>query len=143
MPTVIFIGRAGNRMEVDAPAGFSLLELMVTVAVAAVVLGLAAPNFRSFIQNNRLRAATLSDERPRKVRGGGDNRSAPLPRSPRIRIESVGAVPLAICFGIIVTGVYLVGLIIRRKPRVGALGIDSVIVLVVFAGSLLAYYHAR
>ncbi len=27
MPTVIFIGRDGNRMEVDAPAGFSLLDI--------------------------------------------------------------------------------------------------------------------
>jgi len=27
MATVIFIGRDGNRMEVDAPAGFSLLDI--------------------------------------------------------------------------------------------------------------------
>ena len=27
MPTVIFIGRDGNRLEVDAPAGFSLLDI--------------------------------------------------------------------------------------------------------------------
>ena len=52
-------------------------------------------------------------------------------------------VTLAIGFGILVTSVYLVGLIVRRKPRVGSLGLDSVIVLIVFAGSLFAYYAAR
>lgn len=52
-------------------------------------------------------------------------------------------VTLAISFGILVTAIYLVGLIIRRKPKVGALGLDSVMVLAVFAGSLVAYYAAR
>ena len=33
--------------------GFSLVELLVTLAVAAIVLGLAAPNMSSLIQNNR------------------------------------------------------------------------------------------
>ena len=50
---------------------------------------------------------------------------------------------LAICFGIVVTGVYLIGLIVRRKPRVGNLGIDSIFVLLAFSASLLAYYIAR
>lgn len=49
-------------------------------------------------------------------------------------------VMLAICFGIIVTTIYLVGLIVRRKARLGKLGIDSVLVLVVFAISLISYY---
>lgn len=49
---------AGDRGPTRRCAGFSLLELVVTVTVAAVVLALAAPNFRSFIQNNRVRAAT-------------------------------------------------------------------------------------
>lgn len=52
-------------------------------------------------------------------------------------------VTLAITFGILVTAVYLVGLIIRRKPRIGTLGFDSLIVLCVFASSLIAYYFAR
>lgn len=34
--------------------GFTLLELMVTVAVLAIVAGLAAPSFRNVIQSNRL-----------------------------------------------------------------------------------------
>jgi type IV fimbrial biogenesis protein FimT len=33
--------------------GFTLFELMVTVAVAALILSLGVPGFRSFIQNNR------------------------------------------------------------------------------------------
>ena len=52
-------------------------------------------------------------------------------------------VPLAITFGIFVTSVYLVGMIVRRKPRLGSLGIDSLIVLVAFLASLFAYYFAR
>jgi type IV fimbrial biogenesis protein FimT len=33
--------------------GFTLVELMITVAVASVVLALAVPNFRNAIQNNK------------------------------------------------------------------------------------------
>lgn len=36
--------------------GFTLIELMVTVSVLAIILGLAAPSFRDFILNNRLTA---------------------------------------------------------------------------------------
>ena len=52
-------------------------------------------------------------------------------------------VSLALSFGITVTAVYLVGLIVRRKPKVGVLGLDSVLVLVIFLASLLAYYIVR
>ena len=37
--------------------GFTLLELMVVLALAAVILGLGAPNFRDFQRNNRLTVA--------------------------------------------------------------------------------------
>jgi type IV fimbrial biogenesis protein FimT len=37
--------------------GFTLIELMVTVAVAATVLAVGVPSFRALIQNNRLTAA--------------------------------------------------------------------------------------
>lgn len=33
--------------------GFTLLELMITVALMAIILGLAVPSFRDLIQNNR------------------------------------------------------------------------------------------
>ncbi|UHD17899.1 GspH/FimT family pseudopilin [Thiocapsa bogorovii] len=37
----------------NACGGFTLLELMVTVAIAAIVLTLGVPSFRDLIQNNR------------------------------------------------------------------------------------------
>ena len=49
-------------------------------------------------------------------------------------------VPLAISFGMLVTAIYLVGLLVRRKPRIGVIGFDSAAVLVVFLTSLVAYY---
>jgi len=50
---------------------------------------------------------------------------------------------LSIGFGMLVTAIFLVGLIVRRKPRVGALGLDSVFVMVIFLISIGAYYFAR
>ena len=52
-------------------------------------------------------------------------------------------VGLSLAFGIVVTSVYLTGLIVRRKPKIGTVGLDSVLVLAIFAGSLVAYYFAR
>lgn len=37
--------------------GFTLMELMVTLAVAGVILGIAVPNFREFMRNSRLTSA--------------------------------------------------------------------------------------
>ena len=42
---------------VDAPAlqrGFTLIELMVTLSVAAILLTVAVPNFQIFVMNNRM-----------------------------------------------------------------------------------------
>jgi len=59
-------------------------------------------------------------------------------------LRGAGAtVVLAISFGILVTAIYLVGLIVRRKPRLGVLGADSVFVLLAFVASLVAYYLVR
>lgn len=38
--------------------GFTLIELMITLLVAAVILGVGVPNFQEFIANNRMAAAT-------------------------------------------------------------------------------------
>lgn len=50
------ICRAKRRLGALAASGFTMIELMVTVAVMAIILALAAPNFRDFIINNRLTA---------------------------------------------------------------------------------------
>jgi type IV fimbrial biogenesis protein FimT len=45
-----------NAMVDDPVAmrGFTLIELLVTLSIAAILLGVAVPNFVTFIQNNRL-----------------------------------------------------------------------------------------
>ncbi|WP_299210321.1 hypothetical protein [uncultured Tateyamaria sp.] len=46
-------------------------------------------------------------------------------------------------FAIVVTAIFLTGLLIRRKPRLGNVGLDSVLVLISFVASLLVYYSLR
>lgn len=48
------------RLAAPRDSGFTLLELMVTLTVAAVTLGIGVPSFLSIIQNNR--AATQTNE---------------------------------------------------------------------------------
>lgn len=64
-------------------------------------------------------------------------------RSGPILQDASRTVSLALAFGIVVTAIFLTGLIIRRKPRIGAVGLDSILVLAAFLGSLVAYYVAR
>lgn len=42
----------------NADKGFTLIELLVTLAVAVIVLMVAVPNFRAFVQQNRLATTT-------------------------------------------------------------------------------------
>lgn len=63
-------------------AGFTLLELMITVAVAAILLGIGVPAFTEMIRNNRLTA------------GANDLlRSTQLARSEAIKRQ----VPVVVC----------------------------------------------
>ena len=47
-------------VEIRATRGFSLLELLVTIAVAAILLAVAIPSYRSVVQRNAM-AATVND----------------------------------------------------------------------------------
>lgn len=59
-------------------------------------------------------------------------------------LQNVSEVTFAsLGYGIVVTSIFLTGLIVRRKPRVGRVGVDSIIVLVTFLASLASYYALR
>ncbi len=51
-------GYTKHRCAARRAAGFSIVELMVTVTVAAVLLGLAIPSFRDLLINNKVTEAT-------------------------------------------------------------------------------------
>jgi type IV fimbrial biogenesis protein FimT len=53
------IPRSCRARAVRAANGFTLLELMVTVAVAAILATLAAPSFRQYILNQRIKNASF------------------------------------------------------------------------------------
>lgn len=45
---------AMNRKAPISSYGFTLVEMMITLVVAAIVLGLAVPSFQTLIENNRV-----------------------------------------------------------------------------------------
>jgi type IV fimbrial biogenesis protein FimT len=51
------VARNRRPSSLRKPAGFTLMELMVTIAVAGVLVAVATPNLRTFLQNNRLSSA--------------------------------------------------------------------------------------
>ncbi len=64
-------------------------------------------------------------------------RSGPILASPSPTVLA------ALGFGIVVTSIFLTGMIVRRKPKLGPVGADSVLVLLVFVASMLSYYVLR
>lgn len=46
--------RANRQHKYKSFTGLTLIELLVTIAIAAILLGVAIPNFQSFFINNRL-----------------------------------------------------------------------------------------
>lgn len=45
-------------MKTNRPRGFSFVELMVTVAVLSIVLGIAVPSFNTLVQQHRVTSQT-------------------------------------------------------------------------------------
>lgn len=76
------INPGGTRMQpsrqpsLPAPSGFSLVELMVAVAITAIVLALAAPSFSDVVSKNRISSvvqdffATISYARSEAIKRG-------------------------------------------------------------------------
>jgi len=50
---------------------------------------------------------------------------------------------LAIGSGMLVTTVYVAGLLIRRKPRVGNFGVDSIVVILIYCLSVISFYLSK
>jgi len=68
--------------ERSRPTGFTLVELMVTLAVASILLAVTIPNMRTFVQNSRL--------------SGGVNdllHSLQVARTEAIKRQSIGGFP--------------------------------------------------
>lgn len=61
----------------------------------------------------------------------------------RILSEAGPSEIFAIIVGIVVSAIYAVGLLVRRKPRVLNMGLDSVLILTVYVVSLFALYALR
>jgi len=49
-----------NALPVTRPSGFSLVELMIGIAVMAILLGVALPSFQTWIRNTQIRNAAES-----------------------------------------------------------------------------------
>jgi cation:H+ antiporter len=50
---------------------------------------------------------------------------------------------LALASGVLVSSVYVTGLLIRRKPRLGNFGLDSIVVIFIYILSVLLFYVSR
>ena len=69
-------------MKPDAARGFSLIELMVTVAIVAIIAAVAIPSYRQYIRRaNRTDATDGAAASRRPPRSGSTCRTTPTPRT--------------------------------------------------------------
>lgn len=61
-------------------------------------------------------------------------------RAGPILAEADASAQLGIATGIIVTAIYVAGILIRKTPRIFGAGLDSILVLTIYIGSLIALY---
>lgn len=73
-------------MKKTSTGGFTLIEMMVTIAIAGVLLAIAVPNFRDFIINNSI-SAQANDF----VSGLALARSEAIKRGTSVRVTAAGA----------------------------------------------------
>ena len=64
-------------------------------------------------------------------------------RQGEILHQADDAAQLALLSGIFVTTIYVIGLLIKKKPRILGMGVDSVLVLAVYFASIYAFYSLR
>ncbi len=50
---------------------------------------------------------------------------------------------LALLSGIVVTAICIIGLLMKKKPRILGMGLDSVVVLIVYLASVYGFYMLR
>ncbi len=52
--------RIARQWALKAPQGFTLIELLVTITVAIILIGIAVPNYRAYIQRTNRSDATTA-----------------------------------------------------------------------------------
>lgn len=72
-------------MKKTGSGGFTLIEMMVTIAIAAILLAIAVPSYQGIIINNRISAQTNDF-----VSGLALARSEAIKRGTSVRVKAVG-----------------------------------------------------
>ena len=106
-------------------ASTSLPELSTTIAAAR--LGAYTMAISNIFGSNLIMLALL-------LPGDALYRKGP------ILAEAGQTEMLSLVFGILVTAIIVVGLLVRRKPRILGMGVDSACVLAVYVSSLFIFY---